>query len=167
MSLEKYTLMEIASNIGLSKSTVYQWFKFFQPFFQPFQTKAGKGTCLNREGLELFQQIKTWKENGNTTLDDINKMLTNKEYKDSYDEPGTSGINLESSEVERLIEENKWLKDQLEKANGELAETRKRQDTIIMQLTRNLGDTQKALEMKNMSWWKRLRQNKGKDVEKH
>jgi len=55
----------------------------------------------------------------------------------------------------------------LEKANGELAETRKRQDTIIMQLTRNLGDTQKALEMKNMSWWKRLRQNKGKDVEKH
>ena len=42
-------------------------------------------------------------------------------------------------------------------------EARQRSDTIIMQLTRQLGDAQKALEHHKSPWWRRLRLGKGKE----
>jgi len=155
MEVEKYKLMEIASIIGLSKSTVYQWMKFFQPFFQPFQVKIGKGIGLNKQGLELFQQIKIWKDDGNTTLEIIRERLGSEGYRPGWKDAGISGIESESSELMSIREENRWLKEQLEKANQELSETRKRQDTIILQLTRQLENQQNLLEYHQTPFWKR------------
>ena len=155
MEMEKYKLIEIASITGLSKSTVYQWFKFFQPFFQPFQVKIGKGKGLNKQGLELFQQICIWKEDGNVTLENIKEKLINSGFGETWKGNGKSGIEAESDELVRLGKENQWLKEQLEKANQELSETRKRQDTIILQLTRQLENQQNLLEYHQTPFWKR------------
>ena len=153
--MEKYKLIEIASITGLSKSTIYQWFKFFQPFFQPFQVKIGKGKGLNKKGLELFQQIRTWKDDGNITLENIKDKLINEGYGESWKDNGKSGIELRSSELSRLKDENQWLKEQLEKANQEFSEARKRQDTIILQLTRQLENQQSLLEYHRTPFWKK------------
>jgi len=75
--------------------------------------------------------------------------------------------------LEAELEESKTrLKKAEEEAKDKdvwLTKERERHDTItvqkdavIMQLTRQLGDAQKALEMKNMPWWKRLRLDKDK-----
>ena len=68
-----------------------------------------------------------------------------------------------SSENQRLRQEIKQAYDWLKEKDAQIEDSRERQDTIIMQLSRQLGDTQKALEMKNMSWWKKLRLGKGKE----
>jgi len=153
MEMEKYKLVEIASITGLSKSTVYQWIKFFQPFFQPFQVKIGKGKGLNKQGLELFQRIHSWKEDGNITLESIREKLVSEGFREDRRDSGKPGRESESNELVILREENQWLKDQLEKANEELSETRKRQDTIILQLTRQLEGQQKLLEYKESPWY--------------
>jgi len=86
--------------------------------------------------------------------------------------PTHNQVDIEKlkAELERTSSENQMLRQELKQAydwlkekDAQIEDSRERQDTIIMQLSRQLGDTQKALEMKNMSWWKKLRLGKGKE----
>ena len=76
-------------------------------------------------------------------------------------------------ELERLSSDNAALRQELKqtyewlkKKDDEIEDSRQRQDTIIMQLTRQLGDAQKALEYHKAPWWRRLRLSKGKEENK-
>jgi len=73
-----------------------------------------------------------------------------------------SDIMSKDELIEHLKDENKYLRQKLDESQ----QSKERSDTIIMQLTRHIGDAQKALEMKNMSWWKRLRLKKGNEEDK-
>jgi len=76
-------------------------------------------------------------------------------------------------ELERLSHDNQVLRQELKQAydwlkekDAQIEDSRQRQDTIIMQLSRQLGDAQKALEYHKMPWWRRLRLGKGKGEDK-
>lgn len=71
------------------------------------------------------------------------------------------GIITES--VKNLTESVNYLKDQIEKKDrlleelrAELDDGRRRSDTIILQLTRQLEQNQRLLEYNRVPWWKRL-----------
>lgn len=84
------------------------------------------------------------------------------------------------SENQRLLQENAELKEELKRKDAQLeergedlrrkdeqmADASQRHDTIVMQLTRQLGDAQKALEYHKAPWWRRLRLSKGKEENK-
>ncbi len=66
---------------------------------------------------------------------------------------------------EQIKQKDKQI-DSLQKQLDSTSEASQQYNMIIMQLTKNLGDSQKALEIRNMSWWKRLRLKKGKEEDK-
>jgi molecular chaperone GrpE (heat shock protein) len=67
----------------------------------------------------------------------------------------------------RQAEEEAKNKDELLTKERERHDTiAVQKDAIIMQLTRQLGDAQKALEYHKAPWWRRLRLSKGKEENK-
>jgi excisionase family DNA binding protein len=65
------------------------------------------------------------------------------------------------------VEEGAKNKDDLITRERERHDTITMQkDAVIMQLTRQLGDAQKALEYHKSPWWRRLRLGKGKEENK-
>jgi len=79
---------------------------------------------------------------------------------------GTPEPSVQRELIQQLRAENEYLRNELKQANDRYEQGRERSDTIIMQLTRQLGDTQKALEAHTKPWWRRLRLNKGKNENK-
>ena len=64
---------------------------------------------------------------------------------------------------EQLKTKDEYIQNELKRKDEQADQARERSDTIIMQLTRQLGDTQKALEAHTKTWWRRLRLGKGKE----
>jgi len=58
-------------------------------------------------------------------------------------------------EVVKIEKEKEYFKAELQKANEELSETKKRQDTIILQLTRQMENQQRLLEYHQSPFWRR------------
>jgi DNA binding domain, excisionase family len=58
---------------------------------------------------------------------------------------------VEAVMVEQLREENRYLKERIEELEG----ARERTDTIILQLTRQLEQSQRLLEYHQAPWWRR------------
>jgi excisionase family DNA binding protein len=89
-------------------------------------------------------------------------------------EPGAEvTATMMPNELERLRKENEelreqvaWLKQKMDQRDEQMADASQRHDTIVMQLTRQLGDAQKALEYHKAPWWRRLRLSKGKEENK-
>ena len=70
--------------------------------------------------------------------------------------------SLEVTEGNRAESDNsdevEWLRQQVEELQAELSETRKRSDTIIMQLSKQLDKQMLMLEdMRNRSLWRRIK----------
>lgn len=94
----------------------------------------------------------------------VNAYLS--EYESAYrNEMSVQTVNEQAmirqihSQVQSLEKEVDFLRTQLDKSQEELSETRKRSDTIILQLTRQFENNQKLLEdlrPKQRSLWKRL-----------
>lgn len=72
-------------------------------------------------------------------------------------------ISDQSELITQLRSEIDYLRNELKQANERNEQSQERSDTIILQLTRQLGDTQKALESSRQSWWRRLRLKKGEE----
>jgi len=60
------------------------------------------------------------------------------------------------TELQRLRSENEKLKTDLDEARRTLEDNRQRQDTIILQLTRQLEQSQRILEAHSVPWWRRF-----------
>jgi excisionase family DNA binding protein len=92
--------------------------------------------------------------------------------------------DIKSDMIMTLKQNLKRLEAELEEAKGKLSQveeeaknkdeliTRERErhdtitmqkDAVIMQITRQLGDAQKALEYHKAPWWRKLRLGKGKE----
>lgn len=104
--------------------------------------RAGRLTASKKDGVY------------NISEDSVNDLLNDKH--------AVGNDQLSNELVKQLQNENQYLKERIK----ELESARERADMISMQLTRQLGDAQKSLEMKSMSWWKRLRLRKGKEDDK-
>jgi len=68
-------------------------------------------------------------------------------------------VNVEQSElVQQLRSENEYLRTQVESLQKEMSESRERSDTLILNLTRQLENSQRMLEVgqKHRSWLSRL-----------
>lgn len=115
----------------------------------------------------LYRRIKQGKIQ--SKKDENNNTLCLIEFPNETDQ-----VPYETTESTQLMrqlrEENEFLHQELDARKQEvsafqkeLAESRERSDTIIMQLTRQLGDVQKALEYHKSPWWRRLRLGKGKE----
>jgi septal ring factor EnvC (AmiA/AmiB activator) len=83
----------------------------------------------------------------------------------------SADIQADTTMIDQIQRENELLREQLKekdkqigKLQEEISEHSQRTDSIIMQLTRQLGDVQKALKISKAPWWKRL--GKGKDENK-
>jgi septal ring factor EnvC (AmiA/AmiB activator) len=83
----------------------------------------------------------------------------------------SADIQADTTMIDQIQRENELLREQLKekdkqigKLQEEISEHSQRTDSIIMQLTRQLGDDQKALKISKTPWWKRL--GKGKDEDK-
>ena len=168
---ESYRIAEIAENTGIGKSTVYEYLNNFSEAFQPFQTQIGNAKCLTQEGFDLFKQILDWKRRENLTHEQITERLEKQGYIITQKVYGNPGIFQESYHTEFLIlkqkletveQEAAYFKAKFEETLQELSESRKdveqsrqRQDTIILQLTRQLEEQTKLLEYHRAPWWKR------------
>ena len=75
-------------------------------------------------------------------------------------------VSDQSELISQLRSEIKYLRDELKQANERNEQSQERSDTIIMTLSKNLSDAQKALEASKQSWWKKLRLGKGKEKDK-
>jgi len=75
----------------------------------------------------------------------------------AYAKPGErlSAPEHDKAELERLRVENETLRQKLEEKDQLLEENRKRQDTIILQLTHQLEQSQRLLEHHKAPWWRR------------
>jgi len=69
-------------------------------------------------------------------------------------------------EVAKLAEEIKVKEEDLRQERERSDKAKERSDMITISLTRNLNEMQRSLEMKNMSFWRRLRLGKGKEKDK-
>lgn len=100
---------------------------------------------------------------------DGNKWLIHKSLSQAVSEV-PMGIQSEAGEsLRRLEDQMGYLKDQVEKkdkqiedlqdrlgeANKTLADATERHDTIVMQLTRQLEQSQRLLEYNQAPWWRR------------
>lgn len=78
-------------------------------------------------------------------------------------------LGKDNNELVKVLEQKQelieYLKNELAKANETLADERKRHDTIVMQITRQLEQKTLALdEMQNRSWWRRVKMALGFSV---
>ena len=138
--------------------------------------------CSERYVLKLIaQNVLKAKKNGRRwlVLLDSSELTQNSSTLDSQTTIKTSNktdwnnselVRIANQQLEDKNNEIKYLKEQLEQKDRQIEsiqksadESRERSDTIIMTLSKNLSETQKALEMKNMSWWKKLKLNKRKE----
>lgn len=79
----------------------------------------------------------------------------------------TAELSPQISEIISVLKVQLEEKDkQLQALQEQLSSASQRHDTIVMQLTRQLGDAQKALEYHKAPWWRRLGLGKGKDESK-
>ena len=61
-----------------------------------------------------------------------------------------SGKQADTSLVQQLKSENEFLRDQVKALQKELSESRERSDTLILNLTKNLEQSQRMLESSEM-----------------
>jgi len=127
--------------------------------------KDGRKWMVLIEGSELVR-------NGADTGSDTGIQVANKttNIRTSSGSGSPELVRMIKQQLEEKNEEVKYLREQLEQRDFQIEtiqksadDARERSDTIIMQLTRQLGDSQKALEAHTRPWWRRLRLNKGKD----
>ena len=136
---ERYVLKLIAQNVLKAKKDGHRWLVLLD------------GSEMIQDGSAINTQTKP---------DTINKSGSD----------SSELVRLTNQQLEDKNNEIKYLKEQLEQKDRQIEsiqksadESSERSDTIIMTLSKNLSDAQKALEMNNMSWWKKLRLGKGKE----
>jgi len=61
-------------------------------------------------------------------------------------------VGIDQGIIERLRQENEYLKERIRELEG----SRERSDTIILQLTRQLEQSQRLLEYHQAPWWRRI-----------
>lgn len=101
------------------------------------------------------------KKEGNVWL--IHSSLSTPSESDMESKGTDKESSAESERITALSTENQWLKERIETQEKELSELRKelsesgnRHDTIVMQLTRQLEQSQRMLESKRSSLFRRL-----------
>jgi len=117
--------------------------------------------CSDRTVLRWIEQGKLEsKRDGHRWLI-LKSSLKTEESPTETDIMSVLKAQLEDIKAE-VEEKNKLIKD----LRQQVEDMSERHDTIVMQLTRQLGDAQKALEYHKMPWWRRLRLGKGKGEDK-
>jgi len=87
-----------------------------------------------------------------------NKRLVLMDMTEDHDQ---DHVNVEESKsqsglVEQLRSENQYLRSQVEGLQKELSGSRERSDTLILNLQRQLEQSQRMLEAHRAPWWKKL-----------
>lgn len=89
---------------------------------------------------------------------DKNKWLIHHSFAEVESEAvgGPSEVSeLPSEVIHRLESESKWLRERVEELEKQLADASERHDTIVLQLTRQLEQSQRLLEYHQEPWYRR------------
>lgn len=122
------TVQEIARRLGKSDLTIRRWIK------------AGKITATMVDNKWDIPE---------SALDDISDDVSGI----NHDDGGDRAHLLD--EIKFLRKQNEQLQEQLQEKDAATEESRQRQDTIILQLTRQVDQTHRLLEYRESAWWKR------------
>ena len=71
--------------------------------------------------------------------------------------------SVQAELIQQLRSEVEYLRSELKQVNERYEQSQQRSDTIILQLTRQLGDAQKSLEARKQTWWRKLKLGKDKE----
>ena len=173
MSRNMSRLSEVPEILGISRATLYNYLNRFKEILDSHTVLLDNVKHIDNSGLELLKEILSRKSSNQLSLDEIRIQLLNKlraeELREGTKQIDTPVRQLDNSldSTAELVAENEKLKtelkasknivDSLEKDKSylqeELSETRKRQDTIILQLTRQLESQQKLIEYKESPWY--------------
>ena len=131
-------------------------------------TTAEAAEALGVSERQVRNRVKTGKlkgkKQGNRWLIDTSLREAETEMHDNSSEVSELPTEITTSEglVSRLEANNEWLRHRVDELGTQLAETRKageeasqRHDTIILQLTRQLEQSQRLLEYHQSPWWRR------------
>jgi len=148
------TIKEASNKLGKSEKTIRRWIETGK---LNAQVVDGKYNIDDQAVLDMLGQMSTKAYKYVQDNDQTHIAIT--ESKDQI-------ISELRNQLDVLRHELENAKNKIDEKDRQLEDSRQRQDTIIMQLTRQLGDTQKALEAHTRPWWRRLRLNKGKNDDK-
>ena len=130
-------IQEVAQRLGKSELTIRRWIK------------SGKLTATMTNGK--------W---------DVSESVLNDMSNDLSDDISQTNQNIAIDkshlleEIKFIRKENEQLRQQIEEKDRVLEESRQRQDTIIMQLTRQLDNQLKLIEHKKVPWYRKLLKRK-------
>ena len=188
MSKNMSRLSEVPEILSISRATLYNYLNRFKEILETHTILLDNVKYIDSSGLELLREILSRKASGQLSLDEIKSELLNRlrigEIKEKIQDSEQEDIPIRhlDSDLDRTAEleaENARLKIELTATKGmvdklendklylqeELSETRKRQDTIILQLTRQLEGQQKLLEYKESPWYTRWFRKKKPEID--
>ena len=125
--------------------------------------KDGRRILVDKDSLTGLEDSRT----ENTDISDMIDHIEDHRQDHSVDQitQDIDGVEvtLLRDQIGRQTEEIQFLRDRIKELEDQRNAERERDQTIIMQLTRQAGDLQQALEASRQPWWRRLRLGKGKD----
>ena len=133
-----------------------------------WMTTAEAAEALGVSERQVRNKVKSGKlkakKQGNRWLIDRSLTEAETEMQDTDSEVSELPTEIAASAelLSRLEADNEWLRHRVDQFGTELAETRKageeanqRHDTIVLQLTRQLEQSQRLLAYRQSPWWRR------------
>ncbi len=135
------TIQEACQRLGKSESTIRRWLR------------QGKLEAIKVHGLWDIPEAAI-----NDYLNDQSPAGSDQSNDQADDQSPVGDDRANDQMIDRLKEENSYLKERI----AEMDAARERSDTLMLQMTRQVEQSQRLLEYQQEPWYRRVFRKKGK-----